>query len=88
MKIFVCRECHQDAHTFTQPALLPGRKPALQVECRTVGCPNYKLTTDRRDAVEIDRRFYLEDDPEEIDHELDRLQWRAESLARLERLGS
>lgn len=83
MKIFVCRECGQDAHTFMQPSLIPGRKPAMQVECRTVGCPNWKQTTDRRDAVEIDRRFRIEDAPEEIDHRLDRLQWRIAALSRL-----
>lgn len=81
-RIFVCRLCSQDARTFVQPGLLPGRKTALQVECINPDCPAYKRTLDSRDTVEIDRHFIvIEDDPDNLT--LDLIQWRIAALQRL-----
>lgn len=62
MKLFICRICGQDAHTFVQPALVIGRRRAIQVHCTSSGCPNHLQTTDERDTVLIDQRFIVEDD--------------------------
>lgn len=83
MKLYICRICGQDAHTFTQPALVPGRKPALQIECRTADCPNWKLTTDRRDTALVDQRFTVQPVDTGDDPTLEFLQRRVRSLVLL-----
>lgn len=81
--IYVCKCCHQDAHTFTQPGLVPGRKPALQIECRTADCPHWKLTTDSRDTALVDQRFTVQPVDTGDDLHLLYLQRRVRSLVLL-----
>ncbi|MEO8610119.1 MAG: hypothetical protein ABI690_19650 [Chloroflexota bacterium] len=63
MRIFICRVCGEDAHTFVQPGLGPGRKAVIQVVCLTPQCDNWQQTTDSRDLASIDQRFSIEDIP-------------------------
>lgn len=42
--LFICNCCGKIAQAQTQPVLVPGRAPLIQVECLTVGCNNRYMT--------------------------------------------
>lgn len=87
MKIYRCRVCGQDAHTFTQPALVVGRRRVIQVHCLTPGCPNHMLTTDERAAALVDQRFMVESIDETPDPDNLHLELLFRNASRLQQLG-
>lgn len=58
--VYICKDCHHAASTFSQPEIMLNHKKTLQVECHTLGCPQWKLTTDSRDHADMVQRFTIQ----------------------------
>lgn len=46
--LFVCKCCQQVAHSVSQPSLVAGSEPIIQVECLDTNCKNYMQTMSYR----------------------------------------
>jgi hypothetical protein len=57
--LFVCNCCGRIAQAQTQPVLVPGRAPLIQVECKTVGCHNENWTYTYRDGEDNEQVLSL-----------------------------
>lgn len=88
-KVIVCRKCGQPAHLIQNQPDHPAMQSSVLVTCWVKMCGNWGLTTDCRDTELFNSRFTFQEPDATQDDEfaLDVLQWRAESLNRVQRLG-
>lgn len=89
-KVIVCRFCGQPAALIHQRSTHPTQPASVQATCWTRMCKSFGRTLDTRDTAQFAELFTFQEDDSAADEDwtLDLLQWRIESLQRLERLGS